>query len=61
MLSAGVEAANLILGRDEGYGIIPLSPNEPHVTIGRTVLSAAKTVVGLGDEKNAPSLVDFIW
>ncbi|KAL7550456.1 hypothetical protein ACHAWF_017754 [Thalassiosira exigua] len=57
----GVEVANLILGREEGTGIIPLPADEPHVALGRTFLSSAKTLVGLGDAKKAPSLVDFVW
>ena len=57
----GVEAANLILGREDGSGIIPLPADEPHVSLGRVVLTTAKTVVGFGDSKKAPSLVDFLW
>ncbi|KAL7541867.1 hypothetical protein ACHAXR_011310 [Thalassiosira sp. AJA248-18] len=57
----GIEAANLILGREGGNGIIPLSADEPHVALGRTALSAAKTFFGFGDAQRAPSLVDFLW
>lgn len=56
----GIEAANEILGRPEGTGIIKLQPDELHVSFGRDGLSAAKTVLGLGDAKRAPSLVDFL-
>ncbi|KAL9189919.1 hypothetical protein ACHAXT_009594 [Thalassiosira profunda] len=57
----GIEAANQILGRKEGTGIIPLEPDEPHVVLGREALNAAKTVVGRGDRWRAPSLADFLW
>lgn len=57
----GIEATNLILGRAEGTGIVPLSAEEPHVDLGRTALYTAKTLVGMGDAKKAPSLVDFLW
>ena len=56
----GIEAANEILGRPEGTGIIKLKPDEPHVSFGRDGLSAAKTLIGLGDAERAPSLVDFL-
>ena len=58
---SGIEAANLILSRREGSGIIPLPNDEPHVVLGRTALTMAKTFVGLGDARKAPSLVDFLW
>jgi len=57
----GIEAANLILGRKDGSGIIPLSADEPHVALGRTALTTAKTFLGRGDANKAPSLVDFLW
>lgn len=57
----GIEAANSILGREEGSGIVPLPADEPHVALGRTAVSTAKTIIGLGDAKRAPSLVDFLW
>ena len=56
----GVEAANLVLGRAAGYGIVPLSREEPHVALGQR-LKAAKTVAGLGKANAAPSLVDFLF
>ena len=57
----GIEAANLICGRDIGDGVIPLPADEVHVAAGRTVLSAFKQLVGGGDKWRAPSLVDFVW
>ena len=58
---SGIEAANLILSRQEGTGIIPLPNDEPHVALGRSALTLAKTFVGRGDPNRAPSLVDFLW
>ena len=55
---SGIQAANAILGRKEGERILPLSKDEPHVAFGREIL---KTFLGFGDEKRAPSLVDFLW
>ena len=57
----GIEAANLVLGRKNGYGILSLQSDEPHVAFGRNALSTAKSIVGFGDAKRAPSLVDFLW
>lgn len=57
----GIEAANSILGRNEGHGIIPLPSDEAHVALGRTLLSTGKTILGLGDAKRVPSFVDFLW
>lgn len=57
----GIEAVNHILGRPEGFGIIPLPSEESHVAFGRTALSTAKKLVGLGNAKKAPSLVDFLY
>jgi len=58
---SGIEAANLILSRREGSGIIPLPNDEPHVALGRSALALAKTFLGRGDANKAPSLVDFVW
>lgn len=58
---SGIETANAILGRKEGDRIIPLSKDEPHVAFGRDILSMGKTFLRFGDEKRAPSLVDFLW
>ena len=57
----GIEAANSISDRKEGTGIVPLSPDEPHVALGRTAVRAAKTILGLGDASRAPSFIDFFW
>ena len=57
---SGMEVANLILGRDAGEGIIPLTPDEIHVKAGRSAFIASKTIVGLGDPSRVPSIVDFI-
>ena len=54
---SGIEVANAILGRKEWERIIPLSKDEPHVAFGRDI----KTFLGFGDEKRAPSLIDFLW
>lgn len=45
----GIEAANVILGKPIDTNIIPLAPDEPHVALGRTVLSTFKSVLGAGD------------
>eukprot|EP00986_Skeletonema_menzelii_P015215 scaffold11304_cov135-Skeletonema_menzelii.AAC.1 len=58
---SGIEAANLILSRREGSGIVPLPNDEPHVALGRSALTLVKTFVGRGDSNKAPSLVDFLW
>ena len=58
---SGIEAANLILSRPYGTDIIPLPSDEPHVALGRSALTLAKTLFGRGDAKKAPSLVDFLW
>ncbi len=57
----GVEAVNSILGRKDGTGIVQLSPDEPHMALGRTAVCVAKTMIGLGDASRAPSIVDFFW
>ena len=56
----GIEAANSILNRREGTGILKLIPDEPHVALGRTAVRAVKTMLGLGNASRAPSFVDFI-
>ncbi len=45
----GVEAVNIIIGNDITEDIIPLSPDEIHVALGRKLLG------------KGPSLVDFLW
>jgi hypothetical protein len=57
----GMEAANSILGRRGGTGIVPLSPDELQVALRRTAVRAAKTMLGLGGASRAPSIVDFFW
>lgn len=57
----GIEAVNCILGRNFGDGIIPLSPNEFHVQVGRDAIAATKTIFGRGNTSRSPSLVDFLW
>mmetsp|Transcript_31932 Transcript_31932/g.36221 ORF Transcript_31932/g.36221 Transcript_31932/m.36221 type:complete len:652 (-) Transcript_31932:267-2222(-) len=57
----GIEAANLILGRNLDHGIIPLEADELHVSFGRTGISSFKKILGFGDPSKAPSLVDFLW
>jgi uncharacterized protein with NAD-binding domain and iron-sulfur cluster len=57
----GIEAANLIVGKDSSDDIIPLSPDEIHVAAGRKAIAASKTFLGQGNPSRAPSLVDFLW
>ncbi len=58
---SGVEAANAILDKRSTNGIIPLDPEEFHVALGRTAVTTFKTLLGRGDPKEGPSLVDFLW
>lgn len=58
---SGIEAANAILQRRPNQDIIPLEADELHVSLGRTAISAFKTVLGRGDPSKVPSLVDFLW
>lgn len=58
---AGVEAANAILEKRPTDGIIPLDPEEFHVALGRTAVTTFRTLLGGGDPKKGPSLVDFLW
>ena len=57
----GKQAANVIAGKDADDGVVPLKPDEAHVAAGRTAVSLARTVLGGGDAKRGPSLVDFLW
>lgn len=57
----GIEAANKMLGRSDGFGILPLEDDEPHVALGRSALAAAKSFASLGGAKKEPSIVDFLW
>ena len=56
----GMEAANKILGQKDGFGVIPLKPDEPHVKLGRGAFTAVKSLARLGGVKE-PSIVDFLW
>lgn len=56
----GLQAANVIAGREPDAGVVPLKPDEPHVAAGRSAVSLARTVLGGGDARG-PSLVDFLW
>ena len=57
----GIEAANSIRGRPLNKGVIPIAEDEPHVAFGRTVVSNFRKLLGAGDAKRGPSLVDFIF
>jgi len=57
----GVEAANLVLGRDVEEGVEPVGEEEAHVLLGREVVKSVKGLLGGGDGKRGPSLVDFLW
>ena len=55
----GIEAANAILGKPEGDGIVPLDADEPHVKLGRDAVAAARRAWPLPGKP--PSLADFLW
>ena len=57
----GLEVANKILGRRDGFGVVPLEADEPHVKFGRGAFSAAKSLLRLGGFDKEPSIVDFFW
>jgi len=57
----GRQAANVMLGRDENDGVVPLKPDELHVDAGRKAVGLARGLLGGGDAKRGPSLVDFLW
>ena len=56
----GIEAANMLMGKDVKDGVIPLPRDEAHVSLGRVAVGGIKTFLGLGDPKRAPSIVDFL-
>ena len=56
----GMEAANQIQGKSLDDGILPLSPDEPHVAFGRAAVKAFRQITG-GGEGKAPSLMDFLF
>lgn len=51
----GLEAANAILGRPAGHGIVPLDKDEPHVMAGRKAVGAVRGLLG----ERTPSLATF--
>ena len=57
----GQQAANVIDGRAADDGVVPLKPDEAHVAAGRTAVTAARSLLGAGDAKRGPSLVDFLF
>jgi uncharacterized protein with NAD-binding domain and iron-sulfur cluster len=56
----GMEAANQIRGKQLDDGILPLTPDEPHVALARTAVKTFRKVVG-GEKGKAPSLLDFLF
>ena len=57
----GKQAANVMLGRPADDGVVPLKPDEVHVDAGRRAVGLARGLLGGGDAKRGPSLVDFLW
>jgi uncharacterized protein with NAD-binding domain and iron-sulfur cluster len=57
----GIQAVNLILGREVDEGVIPIGDDELHVKLGKSLVVAAKTLIGCGDPTKAPTLADFLW
>jgi uncharacterized protein with NAD-binding domain and iron-sulfur cluster len=64
----GIQAANMIQGKSVNEGVIPLSTDELHVTVGRSLVSAfqslvGSTMMGIGKDgkRNVPSLFDFLY
>mmetsp|Transcript_7578 Transcript_7578/g.11569 ORF Transcript_7578/g.11569 Transcript_7578/m.11569 type:complete len:589 (-) Transcript_7578:145-1911(-) len=63
---AGIEAANLIRGLPIDKGVIPLPKDEAHVAFGRSLVKQFQTLLSgvvssEGENKKAPSLVDFLF
>jgi uncharacterized protein with NAD-binding domain and iron-sulfur cluster len=59
----GIQAANLLLGRPQDYGVLPIAEDEVHVKIGRTFVTGFKKLAGEAARKGlpkVPSLVDFV-
>ena len=56
----GMEAANLILGRDINHGVLPVAADEVHVKFGKDIFAMARSVLGAG-ANSGPSLVDFLF
>ena len=57
----GMEAANLILGREIGHGVLPVGPDEAHVKFGKDAFAFARSALGGGRQNAGPSLVDFLF
>ena len=57
----GIEASNLVLGKEVTEGIIPLPNDEAHVAFGRSAVSTFRKILGAGESNRAPSLVDFFF
>ena len=57
----GMEVSNLILKKPQSSDIIPLPKDELHVAFGRSAVSTAQKLLGLGDPSRAPSLADFFF
>ena len=55
----GIEAANLIMGKNKGDGIFPLPKDELHVAIGRSTIATIRLILGTGCRTKSPSLLDF--
>lgn len=56
----GMEAANLLLRRPVDENVLAMRSDEAHVKLGRNIVTSARTLLGLGDPAQAPSLVDFL-
>jgi uncharacterized protein with NAD-binding domain and iron-sulfur cluster len=60
----GVEAANMVLGRPLDTGVLPISEDEAHVKLGRTLVAAFGSLLGRskndGSTTKIPFLVDFL-
>lgn len=56
----GIEASNLVQGKELTNGVIPLPKDEAHVAFGRSAVSTFRKLLGAGEKGKAPSLVDFL-
>ena len=56
----GIEASNLVQGKELTDGVIPLPKDEAHVAFGRSAVSTFRKLLGAGEKGKAPSLVDFL-
>eukprot|EP00977_Amphora_coffeiformis_P015108 scaffold4420_cov187-Amphora_coffeaeformis.AAC.3 len=57
----GVEAANLILRRDIGHGVLPVAADEVHVKFGKDLFAFARSILSGRGSRSGPSLVDFLF